>query len=417
MKGLYWYIARHYLGVGRQSGLLSLITWIALGGVTIGVTALVVVVAVMTGMQEDMRNSILESTPHIYVMAWGESLRLPGWEAALDSVLAEDGVVAAAPFALSQVSLIRPGSVGLPARPANLYGVLTDTTRTGATEMERAIISGALSLAPTESGLPPILLGSEMAELMEVEPGDTVIAVSFENLVYSLGIPQATLKRFEVTGAFSTGLYDYDLTNSYTTLAAAQDLIGLAPGTASGIGARTIDPGQAQEIAIELGFRLGPAYSVVSWEVQNRALFDNLRLTKLAMELMLSLIVMVAAFNIVSTLVMVVSDRTREIGILRAMGMTATGIQRVFVLQGVWIGITGTIVGACLGMGIAWLTDAYQLISLPPEIYFVDHLPISLRWDDVAKIVGGSIAIAFVATLYPARRASRLLPVDAIRHE
>jgi lipoprotein-releasing system permease protein len=203
----------------------------------------------------------------------------------------------------------------------------------------------------------------------------------------------------------------------YTTLEAAGELIGLAPGMASGIGARTADPELAPEIAREVAARLGPNYYVSSWVERNRALFSALRLEKLAMQLILFLIVLVAAFNIVSMLVMVVSDRTREIGILKAMGMTRNGILRVFVLQGAWIGVVGTAVGTTTGLFLCWLLDRYEIIQIPPDVYFVDHLPVSVQVADIALIVVASIAVAFLATIYPAVQASRLEPVDAIRHE
>ena len=180
---------------------------------------------------------------------------------------------------------------------------------------------------------------------------------------------------------------------------------------------RTEDPDRAPEFARAISDRLGPNYYVQSWVDVNRALFSALRLEKLAMQLILFLIVLVAAFNIVSTLVMVVSDRTREIGILKAMGMSKNGILRVFVLQGAWIGVVGTAVGTVGGLFLCWLLDRYEIIRIPPDVYFVDHLPVSVQVADVVLIVVASIAVAFLATIYPALQASRLEPVDAIRHE
>jgi lipoprotein-releasing system permease protein len=418
VKRLHWFIARHYLGSSRGRGLLSLITWIALGGVTVGVTALIVVIAVMTGMQEDLRNKILDSTPHVIVMEQSSTLRLDDWERVVDSVLAVEGITGAAPFALSQVSLVKPRESDRYPQPATLYGVEIDTTRAAPTEMERQIVEGALNLAPPASGLPPLLLGRLLADRMWLFEGDTVVLISLENLKRDVfGTYAPTLRQFEVTGTFETGMYDYDLGNVYTTLGAAQDLIGLPAGTASGIGARTMDPERAPEIATELGRRLGHPYYVESWVTTNRALFSALRLEKLAMGLILFLIVGVAALNIVSTLVMVVADRTREIGILKAMGMTRRGILAVFVLQGAWIGIVGTALGTAGGLLLSFLLDRYEIIKIPPDVYFVDHLPVSLQVTDVLMIVGGSIAVAFLATIYPAIQASRLEPVDAIRHD
>jgi lipoprotein-releasing system permease protein len=418
VKGLHWYIARRYLKAGRGRGLLSLITWIALGGVTVGVTALVVVIAVMTGMQEDLRDKILESSPHVVVLQSGSSLRLDGWSDVVDSLMTHPEVTGAAPFALSQVSVVRRSESGSYSHPALLYGVSIDTTRIAPTEMERQIIDGTLDLAPPESGLPPLLVGSGLADRMQLFIGDRLVIVALENLRQDVfGGLTPTLREFEVTGTFTTGMWDYDLRNMYTTFDHAGELLGIPEGSASGIGVRTRNAADAGIVAAELGERFGYPLHIDSWMTQNRALFSALRLEKLAMSLILFLIVLVAAFNIVSTLVMVVADRTREIGILKAMGMTRGGILRVFVLQGAWIGIVGTALGTALGVGVSWALGRYEIIKIPPDVYFIDHLPVSLRAADVLVIVSASVLVAFLATIYPAIQASRLEPVDAIRHE
>ncbi|HCR05038.1 MAG TPA: hypothetical protein DIU18_07605 [Gemmatimonadetes bacterium] len=200
-------------------------------------------------------------------------------------------------------------------------------------------------------------------------------------------------------------------------MAAAQDLLGLTPDVASGIGVRTADADRAGSVGEELQRRLGFPYFVESWITTNNALFSALKLEKLVMGLILFLIVLVAALNIVSTLVMVVSDRTREIGILMAMGMTRNAILRVWVLQGVWIGLIGTGLGTLLGLLVCWLLATYEIIKIPPDVYFVDHLPIRLDVADVILIVVASMVVALAATIYPARQAARLQPVEAIRHE
>lgn len=418
MKGLHWYIARRYLKAGRGRGLLSLITWIALGGVTVGVTALVVVIAVMTGMQEDLRDKILESSPHVIVLQTGSTLRLDGWADVVDSVMTHPEVIGAAPFALSQVSLVRRTESGSYSQPALLYGVSIDTTRIAPTEMERQIIDGTLDLSPPASGLPPLLVGSGLADRMQLFVGDRLVLVALENLRQDVfGGLTPTLREYEVTGTFTTGMYDYDTRNIYTTFDDAAELLGIPEGSAAGIGVRTRNPENAASVAADLGARLGYPLYIESWMTTNRALFSALRLEKLAMSLILFLIVLVAAFNIVSTLVMVVADRTREIGILKAMGMTRAGILRVFVLQGAWIGIVGTALGTALGVGVSWALGRYEIIKIPPDVYFIDHLPVSLQATDVLVIVGASILVAFLATIYPAIQASRLEPVDAIRHE
>ncbi len=414
MNGLDWYIARRYLSSRRGGRLLSLITWIALGGVTVGVTALIVVIGVMTGMQRDLRNKILGSTPHVIVLEQGSALRMHHWPAVLDTVEGVPGVTAAAPFVLSQVTLQH----GDYAQSADLYGISLDSTRTPPTSMEKDILSGKLDLRPTVSGLPPILLGSGLAERMQLFEGDTLYVASFENLrpdVFGGLVP--AIRMFQVTGTFTTGMYDYDTKNVYTSLANAQDLLGLDADVASGIGARTVDPDVATEVADRIQKTLGFPYYVESWITTNNALFSALKLEKLAMGLILFLIVVVAAFNIVSTLVMVVADRTREIGILKAMGMTRQGILRIFVLQGAWIGVIGTLLGTVFGLVVCWVLQNYEIIQIPADVYFVDRLPVSVQASDVLLIVGGSILVAFVATIYPALQAAGLEPVDAIRHE
>ena len=211
---LHWFIARHYLRAGRGRGLLSLITWIALGGVIVGVTALVVVIGVMSGMQKDLQAKILESTPHIIVLESGTTLRLHEWEEVVDLVMEVDGVVGAAPFVLSQVSVARTGTDGLYPQSANLYGISIDTGQVAPTEMERQIVEGSYNLTLPESGLSPLLMGVGLADRMQLFEGDTLLVVSFENLKMDiLGGLNPTMRQFEVTGVFTTGMYDYDMQN------------------------------------------------------------------------------------------------------------------------------------------------------------------------------------------------------------
>lgn len=416
MNRLTWFIARHYLRAGRGGALLSLITWIALGGIILGVAALITVVSVMSGMQGELRGKILESTPHLYVLEYSRSLQVGDYEAVIDTILTVDGVTAAAPFAMSNVSLVY--DQGDYSQSAYLFGIDIDTTGVAVTDMERRIIEGSLDLQPPESGLPPLLMGSVLADRMGIFAGDTMVVLSLENLNPDMfGGFSPTLRQFEVTGTFTTGMYEYDLSNVYTTLTAAQDLLGMDVTIASGIGVRTVDPERAMAIAEDMQERLGYPYQVQSWVERNQALFSALQLEKIALGLIVFLIVVVAAFNIVSTLVMVVADRTKEIGILRTMGMSQKAILRIFVIQGLWIGVIGTTVGAALGVGASWAIDRFELIKIPGEVYFVEHLPATLDPVDIGLIVVASILVSFLATIYPSRQASRLEPVDAIRHE
>jgi lipoprotein-releasing system permease protein len=337
------------------------------------------------------------------------------WREVIASVLDVDGVAGAAPLVLTSVAVSRSGYT----QPADLYGVSLDSEGPPVTEMEARIQEGIHDLGPTASGLPPVILGSRLAARMQLFSGDTLVVISFENLTVDvMGMPTPSLRQYEMTGTFTTGMYDYDMKNIYVPLEASQDQLGILEGDRiSMLAIRTDDPDQASVVARAIQDKLGFEFYAVSWSTTNRALFSALKLEKLAMGLILTLIVVVAAFNIVSTLIMGVVDRTREIGILKSMGMTDRRILRVFILQGLWIGVIGTVMGTTLGLSLAWLVDTYEIIRIPPDVYFVDRLPISIRVYDVARIVGVSILIALTATIYPALQASRLQPVDAIRHE
>jgi lipoprotein-releasing system permease protein len=264
-----------------------------------------------------------------------------------------------------------------------------------------------------------MLMGSTLANQMQVFDGDTLVIIGLENFQTSALGAAPTMRQFEVTGSFTTGMWEYDSKNVYTTIEHAQSLLGLdGRDIVSGIGVRIRNPDVADRVGARLQDALaGGNYRVTNWMDTNRSLFAALKLEKLGMGLILFLIVLVAAFNIVSTLIMVVADRTREIGILKSMGMTDAGILRVFVFQGAWIGVVGTALGTALGAFMCYALERWELIDIPPEVYFVDRLPVSLEIPDLLVIVAASVMIAFLATIYPSLSASRLQPVEAIRHD
>ena len=414
-RGLEWYVARRYMASRRRGRLFSFITWIALGGVTIGVCALVIVIGVMSGMQEDLLGKILESSPHVLVQQQGSSLRMDDWQTVAGRVRQIEGVEAVAPWVLTTVTALR----GRYSQSADMYGVALDLEGSAVTDMEARIQEGTHDLGPTKSGLPPVLMGSRLAARMQIFSGDTLTLIAFENLTVDvMGMPSPSMRQYEVTGTFTTGMYEYDVKNIYVPIQAAQEQLGILEGDrVSGLGVRVDDPEQASSASDLIQSALGIEFYAVSWSTTNRALFSALELEKLAMYLILTLIVVVAAFNIVSTLVMVVVDRTREIGILKSMGMTDRMILRIFMLQGLSIGIIGTALGTVLGLVLSWVLDTFEIITIPAEVYFVETLPVSTHATDVAMIVSVSLLIAFLATIYPALKASQLQPVQAIRHE
>ena len=410
---LEWYLARRYLSSRRGKGLLSFITLIAIGGVSVGVMALIVVIGVMTGLQNDLREKILGASPHGMVLTVGDGFVMQDWQGVLQQIRAEPEVVSAAPFTYTEVLLTAGDAY---AEGAVFRGVADDPESIAVSGLAGSISAGNLPFVETQSGNPGLVVGRGLADRLGLYIGREVVVLSFQgaDLTPTGMMPQ--MRRFEVTGIFQTGLFQYDTKFTYVALEEAQALQRLGDGV-TGVEFNIADPWEASQVAGRLGEKLGFPYSVRDWQQQNASLFSALKLEKLAMLIILLLIVLVASFNIVSTLVMVVADKTREIGILRSMGLQARSVRRVFQYMGLAIGLVGTAVGATLGFVLAELLRRYQFIELPHDIYFVDRLPIELAFPDIAMIVGASILIAFIATIYPAKKAAELQPVDAIRNE
>jgi lipoprotein-releasing system permease protein len=409
-------IAWRYLRSRRGSKLLSFISVIAIGGVLVGVSALIVIIGVMNGLQRDLREKILVGSPDIRVLSYGDDLKITDWRRVLEEVRRDRGVVAAAPFVLTQglitaghdyaegvyVSGIEPEGRGVPQ----------------VTSIREHATGGAFRFAPTDPSARGVVIGKLLAQRLNAFAGDRITLISPAgakvNAVFGGFVPR--MFQFEVTGVFETGMYEYDNSYVYLPLAAAQEFAGLGEAV-TGIEVRTTDRWHASEVSQRLSDALGFPYRTVDWQEQNRSLFQALKLEKLGMGIILLLIVIVAAFNIVSTLTMVVTDKTREIGILKAMGMPSRSIRRIFMMQGMVIGIVGTTLGLAVGLGAALALERYKFIALNPEIYFIDHLPVAMQGIDVVFIVLASVAIATLATIYPARQAARLFPIEAIRHE
>ncbi|HJQ10673.1 MAG TPA: ABC transporter permease [Gemmatimonadaceae bacterium] len=409
-------IAWRYLRSRRGSKLLSLISIIAIGGVLVGVSALIIIIGVMNGLQHDLREKILVGSPDIRVLTYGEDLKINDWETVLQKVRKQPGVVTAAPFVLTEGVMTGgrdyAGGVYIVGLPPQGRGVPDVTTiRSHATV-------GDFRFASTDGKQRGVVLGKLLASRFAKWPGDSVLLMSaaLGKMDPITGGLVPTVRRFEVTGIVQTGMYEYDNSYAFIALDKAQELAGLGSGV-TGIEVKTVDRWQASRVANQLISALGWPYRTVDWEEQNHSLFQALKLEKLGMGVILLLIVLVAAFNIISTLTMVVADKTKEIGILKAMGMPARSIRRVFFAQGLVIGVVGTALGVVLGFAGALALDKYQFIKLDPTVYFIDHLPVTTQPSDVMWIILASIAIAAIATIYPSVQASRLFPIEAIRHE
>jgi lipoprotein-releasing system permease protein len=415
-SSLEWRLARRYLRSRRTSSVASLNTVISAGGVAVGVMALIVVLGVMNGLRNDLRERILVANPHLRVLTFGAGLRMDDWRKVLQIIRKEPGVVAAAPEVISQAGITAGQDYG---EGVNLVGFDPDTGAHSVTSLPQSIRQGDLSFRTTKPNVDGgILLGARLANRLSVYPGDvvTLVPVTQAKVNPALGVAVPRFWRFEVTGLFDTGMFQYDNQFVVVKMEVAQKFTGLGAAV-SGIAVRVDDPDRAPEIGERLEKRLGYPYRSLDWQTQNASLFSALQLEKLAMGLIIFFIMVVAAFNIVGTLTMVVADKTREIGILRAMGLTSPAVARVFLLQGAVIGGVGTAIGLTAGLTVAYVVDKSGWIRINPAVYFIDHLPVHVEASDVLVVVLASLAIAVLATVYPSRAAAGLTPVDAIRHE
>jgi len=409
-------LALRYLRSRRSSRLLSLITVIAVGGVTVGVMALVVVLGVMNGLQADLRDKILVANPHLRVLTYGEGLRLDDWRKVLGQVRRTPGVEAAAPFVLTQGGITAGHDY---AEGVVVYGVDPDTGSRAVTSFAQHFAKGDLTFRTTRRDVEGgIALGTRLASKLSAFPGDVVSLVPFTGTKFnpSVGAYVPKFHHYEVSGIFDTGMYEYD--NSYVALdrRVAQRFAGLDTAV-TGIEVRLADPWQARPFGAALETRLGYPYRALDWQSQNASLFSALKLEKLAMAFVVFLICVVAAFNVVGVLSMVVRDKTREIGILLAMGLRRAAIRRVFLAQGILIGLTGTTLGVGLGLVVGGMVNRGHWIPIDPSIYFIDHLPVHTQPVDVLLVIAASLVVATLAPLYPSLQAARLDPVTAIRYE
>jgi len=415
-SSLEWRLARRYLRSRRSSSAASLNTVISAGGVAVGVMALIVVLGVMNGLRNDLRERILVANPHLRVLTFGAGLRMDDWRKVLRIIRKEPGVVAAAPEVISQAGITAGQDYG---EGVNLVGFDPDTGAHSVTSLPQSIRQGDLTFRTTKPNVDGgVLLGARLANRLSVYPGDvvTLVPVTQAKVNPALGVAVPRFWRFEVTGLFDTGMFQYDNQFVVVKMEVAQKFTGLGDAV-SGIAVRVADPDRAPEIGELLEKRLGYPYRSLDWQTQNASLFSALQLEKLAMGLIIFFIMVVAAFNIVGTLTMVVADKTREIGILRAMGLTSPAVARVFLLQGAVIGGVGTAIGLATGLTVAYVVDKSGWIRINPAVYFIDHLPVHVEASDVLVVVLASLAIAVLATVYPSRAAAGLTPVDAIRHE
>lgn len=400
------HIAFRYLRVRRRQAFISVISFVSVLGVVVGVMALVLSLALMTGLQQELRNRILGATAHIFVWKQGGITDYRAESAALREV---PGVVGAAPAILGKALI----SSGRGEAFITLKGV-DPALETSVTDIERSMTSGRLASLGEDpgDGLPGIVIGAALAETLGVADGDEVTVLTPQGTLTPMGVYPRS-RRVRVAGRFSLGLFEFDSAYGFVSLPLARRLLDRA--SIDVIELRVDDIYRAGAVAAAVPETLGAAYFCQTWADLNRSLFSALWLEKMAISITIGLIVMVAALNIVASLVMLVMEKSPDIAILKTMGASARSVRHVFMLQGLVIGVVGTAIGAAAGWGLAAILDHYRLIRVPMDVYQIAYVPFVVEGADLAAVVAGAIAICFLATIYPSRQAARLNPVDALR--
>lgn len=402
------FIALRYLLARRKQAFISLISLISTAGVAVGVMALVIALALMTGLQGELRDRILGSTAHVYVWRSGG---IEDYRAEVAKLSGVAGVAGAGPAILGKalVSTDRADAF------ITLKGV-DPFLEADVTEIERAMLQGRVEdLAQASEDEPPgILLGRNLAEQLGVSVGDTVTVLTPQGTLSPMGMLPRT-RRVRVAGVYALGLYEFDAAYGLVSLDFAQRLLGKAAPDL--IELRVDDIDEAPRISERIVSDLGPEYVSQDWADMNQALFSALWLEKMAISITIGLIVMVAALNIIASLVLLVMEKSRDIAILKTMGTSSRRVMTIFMLQGLVIGVVGTSVGAVCGVVLCVIFDRYRLIQIPMDVYQVSYVPFVVRPIDFVIVVVSAILICFLATIYPSRQASRLDPVQALRFE
>ncbi len=404
------FIALRYLKAKRKQTFISLITVLSIAGVAVGVMALVVVIAVMSGAESDFKKRILGFQSHITVMSRGGGFA--DHAAVKEMVQKTDDVVAASPYISSQVLL------------RTAYGVSGASLRGIDPEVPVKVIEGysreelketlrKRKAGETGAEIPAVILGEDLAMSIGVSEGDVLYLISPKGMISPVGqIP--SMRKFVVSGTFKSGMYEYDAFFAYMDIREAQHMLRM-DGTVSGLDVWVHDLYHAERIKKEILGKLGPGYWAQDWMQINSSLFSALALEKAAMFVILILIVLVAAFNIASTLIMMVMEKTKDIAILKTMGATEKSIRRIFVYQGTVIGMIGTSIGLALGLVLCFILKHWKIVELP-SVYAFSTLPVQLEILDVLIIAVSAMVICFLSTLYPAYQAADIDPVEAIRY-
>ena len=425
------FVARRYLRAKRRQSVIGIITAISIIGVAAGVASLIIALAITNGFRQDLQNRLLGATAHIQLMRTagdgiGASAGTGDWRQLLARVEKQPHVVAAAPAMYDQVLVSR----GARASGALLKGLIPQYER-NVSQMLSFVKQG--SAAPLEPGgpplsganatdrvgertLPPIVLGKDMADDLGATVGSVVLVTSPQGGGLTPFSLAPKFVSFKVVGIFQSGFYDYDKSWGFVRLSDAQQVEGLGD-VISVVEFKVDNIDRAPDIARDIERAAGEGYQTTNWEEQNRQLFRALRLERVVTFITIGLIVLVAALNILISLIMMVMEKTRDIAVLMSMGTRKSQIRRLFMAQGVLVGVVGTAIGLVLGYALAWTGGHYHFISLSPEVYSIDYVPFAPRAIDGIIVALVSIGISFVATLYPSWSASRIAPAEALRYE
>ena len=401
-------VALRYLRPRRRGGFVSLVSLLSALGVALGVGALIVVLSVMGGFETQLRERLLGLNAHVSV--WSLGGRILNYHQLAKRLQAIPGVKAVAGVVQGQVMVVSAlGASGAIIRGVQLPQALK------VLGLERIMKQGTLKALARRSNPGGIVLGKVLARILGVRVGEIVKVINPMGEITPVGrLPM--VRALRVVGVFDSGLYHYDSSVCYVSLGTAQELFGMGRGV-SGLEIAVNDIYRAADVARQAQKVAGVGFVATDWMSANRSLFAALKLERVAMGVVLTLIVAVAAFGIVSSLVMLVMEKRREIAILRAMGATARSIRRIFMLQGLAIGTTGTLAGLGMGLGVCWALARYRFIQLPPGVYPLDTVPVDVRWGVVGVVCLCALVISLLATVYPARVAAKVGVVEALRYE
>jgi len=402
-----YFVAKRYLTAKRKQAFISVITFISILGITIGVMALIIAIALITGFQGDVQDKILGSTSHVIIRDYSEG-GLEDYDQLMSRVRGVEGVINASPVVLDTVLIT--GVVK--SQGAMLRGVDFEREKESSPWLQDLSMG---DLPDPEAKRDGILLGRDLSFTIGATVGDRVTVLTSSSRLSPMG-PLPRMRQFVVTGIFRTGLYDFDSATALVSLRAAQRVLSLE-NSINLIQVRISNIFRAPETAEQIKELLPPQAYAITWMELNRALFSALRLEKQLMFLTITLIVFVAALNIIATLILMVMEKTRDIGILKAMGTTSRSIRKIFFLQGAMIGVIGTAVGTVLGLIWCWLANTFELIKVPQEIYVIAFVPFRIKPLDLLMIVGVTLLISLLSTLFPSHRASKVDPVEALKYE